>query len=457
MLPINCCKRMTKNQRKKSAKAETVPAYPPDPPRGSITEGLDIVPAFNALVREGMAAQYHWLAEAMRGKSVWPSPSSWEGMGIASLWKGFETEQGAVNSTPQLPPTYLRTVRVWIGMTDRPSTNTTNKVHIATGPEDEQYPGAFPTTADLARHQFPELGIPELGTEEHFGRWAEEFAAEVTVCVDRFKEHDELPNELTRLIAALRTFEVGTAEGAGLILELRGKAKGQGILATMNDGKTRLLHRLEGIAADLSVTDFKPTSIIRQLIYESKQLDTRATKVDALLNDNLNRPNPTAFVEFIRGEVLRWKQDAASTRPKPTPMEHLIALHGLGQDARVSVEPWLVDKCERWLASEDEEVPPSTFAQLWGQGNLDKLLLAMNSEGIAYVTDGKGGKERIMAAFHAGAEKFGHPPRLMDWQGLLQSHYPGRKISDKVRPKDLDTAGERYKGAYSAIMRRLTD
>lgn len=364
-------------------KAATVPAYPPDPPRGSITEGLDIVPAFSTLIREGKAAQYHWLAEAMRGKGVWPSPSSWEGMRVASLWEGFEIEQRAVSSTTELPPTYLRTVRVWIGMKERPCTEeevndlkdgverrgwewdpdlprTTSDIHIATGPEDEQYPGAFPTTADLARHQFPKLDIPELGTEEHFRRWAEEFAAEVTVCVDRFKEHEGLPNELTRLIAELRTFVVGTAEGAGLIGELRGKAQGQGILATMNDGKARLLQRLEGIAADLSVTDFKPTSIIRQLIYESKQLDTRATKVDALLNDNYKGPNPTAFVEFIRGEVLRWKQDAASSRPKPTPMEHFIAVHGIAKNARVSVEPWLVDRCERWLASVDGHATPTT-------------------------------------------------------------------------------------------------
>lgn len=252
-------------------KAATVPAYPPDPPRGSITEGLDIVPAFSTLIREGKAAQYHWLAEAMRGKGVWPSPSSWEGMRVASLWEGFEIEQRAVSSTTELPPTYLRTVRVWIGMKERPCTEeevndlkdgverrgwewdpdlprTTSDIHIATGPEDEQYPGAFPTTADLARHQFPKLDIPELGTEEHFRRWAEEFAAEVAVCVERFREHEGLPNELARLIAALQTFEVGTAEGAGLILELRGQAKGQGILTTMNDDKARLLRGLEKLS-----------------------------------------------------------------------------------------------------------------------------------------------------------------------------------------------------------------
>lgn len=118
----------------------------------------------------------------------------------------------------------------------------------------------------------------------------------------------------------------------------------------------------------------------------------------------------------------------------------------------------LVERVEATLnKGEVEKMPPSTFAQLWGQENLDKVLLAMNSEGIAYVTDGRGGKERIMGAFHAGAEKFGHPRHLMDWQGLLQSQYPGRVISDKVKPKDLDTASERYKGAYSAILQHLTE
>jgi hypothetical protein len=108
-------------------------------------------------------------------------------------------------------------------------------------------------------------------------------------------------------------------------------------------------------------------------------------------------------------------------------------------------------------SSQAVRATPATFAHLWGQENLDKLLFAMKSEGIAYVTDGRGGKERIMAAFHAGAVKFGHPRRLMDWQGLLMSQYPGSVVSDKVKPKDLDTASERYKGVYSAILRHLTE
>ena len=92
-------------------------------------------------------------------------------------------------------------------------------------------------------------------------------------------------------------------------------------------------------------------AFVRKLIREAGQLATRTTNVDALLNEHLNGPHAVAFVEFIRGEVLKWKRDAASNRPPPNNTEQFLAAHGLAGGARLSVDPWLVDRCERWLAS----------------------------------------------------------------------------------------------------------
>lgn len=92
-------------------------------------------------------------------------------------------------------------------------------------------------------------------------------------------------------------------------------------------------------------------AFVRKLIREAGQLATRTTNVDALLNEHLNGPHAVAFVEFIRGEVLRWKGDAASHRPPPNNTEQFLAAHGLARGARLNVDPWLVDRCERWLAS----------------------------------------------------------------------------------------------------------
>lgn len=93
-------------------------------------------------------------------------------------------------------------------------------------------------------------------------------------------------------------------------------------------------------------------AFIRSLIAEGGKLETRATKVDALLNGHLGRDYSEAFVEFIRGNVLEWKAEAASHRPPPDPLHQFAILRGFAR-GWLRVDPWLIDRCERWLAEVD--------------------------------------------------------------------------------------------------------
>lgn len=83
-----------------------------------------------------------------------------------------------------------------------------------------------------------------------------------------------------------------------------------------------------------------------RLRYEASQLATRATNVDALLDHHLGGANPDAFVEFIRGEVLTWKSGRG---PHPNSVKGWLAAQGLLSDNAITEDPWLVDRCERWL------------------------------------------------------------------------------------------------------------
>lgn len=253
-----------------TALAEVAPSksepHAPDPPCGSITEGKGIVSAFSALIREGKAAQYLLLGQFCSVGSM--------GEGMRDEWLGATGDTHPW--TPETAPTFIRTVRVWIGITERECTTEEreevrtscessgfpyseniqykrSEIHLASGPEDERFPDAFPTTDTIASTQFPTLNIPERSDEERYTRWIEEYTAEVEAGIDRFKEESELPNELNRLIDALRTFEVGTAEGAQWMEHMRNMGKGQTILATMKDGKNRLLRRVSEIADEWPV------------------------------------------------------------------------------------------------------------------------------------------------------------------------------------------------------------
>lgn len=105
---------------------------------------------------------------------------------------------------------------------------------------------------------------------------------------------------------------------------------------TFNDG--RLFAEVNGSSG---VWNF-----LNRLRHEAAQLATRATNVDALLDHHLGGSNPDAFVEFIRGEVLTWKSGRG---PHPNSLKGWLAANGMLSDNAVTEDPWLVDRCERWL------------------------------------------------------------------------------------------------------------
>ncbi len=153
-----------------------------------------------------------------------------------------------------------------------------------------------------------------------------------------------------------------------------------------------------------------------------------------MLDHHLSGPNPVAFVEFIRGEVLKWKQDAASNRPPPNRMEQFIAPHGLARNARLIVEPWLVDRCEHWLErveptlnkDEDEKVPPEwiTFDELLGVDAMKKVRQAIKDLGVTYVENK--GKSRCIASLHAACDHFQREPkRNGHWPQMLGEFFGG--------------------------------
>lgn len=92
--------------------------------------------------------------------------------------------------------------------------------------------------------------VAQVTTEERNRRWIEDFTAEVELCIERFRDTEELPHELGRLIAELKAFEVCAGEGRVLVEHLRSTGVGLDVLRKVADGKARLLLRLEEIAKE---------------------------------------------------------------------------------------------------------------------------------------------------------------------------------------------------------------
>lgn len=113
-------------------------------------------------------------------------------------------------------------------------------IHTATGPDDERFP---PTTIKAVFRNTQDPGM-----EARYACWAEEFIAEVQVCVERFRGSDELPHELARLIAELQAFNIGDGEAKNCITALRSTTAGANALNIVQAGKDRLLLRLEKVA-----------------------------------------------------------------------------------------------------------------------------------------------------------------------------------------------------------------
>lgn len=95
----------------------------------------------------------------------------------------------------------------------------------------------------------------EVSTDERHHRWIAEFAAEVEVCIERFKDRDELPHELGRLIAEVEAFDVGKGEARAFVEHLQSTAAGRDVLRKMADMKARLLQRLEELRAEYAPTE----------------------------------------------------------------------------------------------------------------------------------------------------------------------------------------------------------
>ncbi len=264
----------------KSAKADPdAYRYPPDPPRGSITEGLDIIPAFSALIREGKSAQYCWVHVAAREVTL-PFLTFNGADGYRKEWAGAAGLTGG--DWPREPertaPTFLRVVRVWMAATERPCTekesaerrdamhrvgmevteNATfigTELHLASGPDDERFRAAFPAVEYAIDQAIrTSLKLPEVTDEERYTRWIEEFTAEVEVCIERFKDHKDLPHQQARLIERLRTFEIGSNEGRDYIAAMRATSTGEPVLNTLNDCKAELLRRLEQMVVKPTAT-----------------------------------------------------------------------------------------------------------------------------------------------------------------------------------------------------------
>lgn len=198
-------------------------------------------------------------------------------------------------------------------------------------------------------------------------------------------------------------------------------------------------------------------NFLNRLRHEAAQLATRATNVDALLDHHLGGSNPDAFVEFIRGEVLTWKSGRG---PHPNSVKGWLAANGMLNDNAVTEDPWLVDRCERWLQRANtkpntvEQV--ATFTDLLGATNIEAVRVAMTAAGIVYKP--AKGKGRIVAALHAACDHFGKPtPRPMDWPLMLAEFIPGSTWTPKSIPEARPSyQGPQYKEAYRAMKDRLS-
>lgn len=215
---------------------------------------------------------------------------------------------------------------------------------------------------------------------------------------------------------------------------------------TFNDG--RLFAEVNGSSG---VWNF-----LNRLRHEAAQLATRATNVDALLDHHLGGSNPDAFVEFIRGKVLTWKTGRG---PHPNSVKGWLAANGLLNDNAVTEDPWLVDRCERWLqranTRPDAVKLEPTFTALLGAANVEAVRVAINDAGIVY-TAAKG-KRKALAALHAACDHWGkHPVRLMDWPPMLTDFFPGSRWSEKNTPRDQSNWDDTYRVAYHAIKDRLS-
>lgn len=189
---------------------------------------------------------------------------------------------------------------------------------------------------------------------------------------------------------------------------------------------------------------------------EAAPNDREAEVVAFMEHHRTKGGNPEALANYVEGLLEKWTADPPKRTniqrfvegPQPIP-EHGIFIRAL--------EGWLA-KAPKVPASakEDEEGGAQTFAALLGD-HLAAVSKAMKDAGIRY-TKGRG-KRRVVAALHAGCNRYGKPlPLPTLWPVMLRELFPGTTWSDKVKPiestRELEKAKD-YTDAYRAIMDRL--
>lgn len=166
----------------------------------------------------------------------------------------------------------------------------------------------------------------------------------------------------------------------------------------------------------------------------------------------------TAEAATYDAQLIAAKDDVSNRGQNAAPGD-IAAMFRDHLDQFASGKDRLVERLREIAASAalPTEVAAPTFAALLGATNAEAVRVAMATNGIAYVTDGRG-KERALAALHAGCDKFGkHPKRLKHWKPMLEEFFPGSTWSEKNKPKDLDTCSGRYKAAYTSILSSLSE
>lgn len=167
----------------------------------------------------------------------------------------------------------------------------------------------------------------EVSTDERHRRWIAEFAAEVEVCIERFKDREELPHELERLIAEVEAFEVGQGEAKAFVEHLQSTAAGRDVLRKMADVKARLLQRLQVFTASLPGATPSTAAVVgsERLPWESSTnafayifttLSARGYFPMPRKGGKLNEPNFTAFARVLLQAFDLKGEDGESLTPE---------------------------------------------------------------------------------------------------------------------------------------------
>jgi hypothetical protein len=224
---------------------------PADPPRGSLTEGREIGPAFTELIREGKAVRMLILMKLAsfpgvghsfpvdghhsRGGSAVPLRNE-----FSEMISTFRRQGGA----QQYGATYSRPSRIWYAHVPEPAQLDEDGEMVI---NHRLVQVAGPDAAEVPEAAFVSGGMAKFTADELILRWIEEFVAEVELCAQRFHDHADLRTEFERLISELDAFEPGSAQGRQFLEQWNRTAEGRELLAIMRTGKERLIRSLREV------------------------------------------------------------------------------------------------------------------------------------------------------------------------------------------------------------------